>query len=681
MRYAGASQPVDKICEYPAVALFAAGRDSGGRMRTNIPRIVLLAIVAAGAFACPRLLAADTIIETYVNQREFLVTVAPADEESRNAKSAELYQALDPQREWKRLGACETVRKGGEPRFLRVVTVETDGIYYYTSRPVVGEGESVPPPAGSRPQAMVIVDTLPPVVELLEPRDGATPTAGSDVRLRWVARDENIAENPVSIAYSVDGGETWVGVADGLPSAGTSEWNIPGQLSGPLLLRVLARDRAGNVGLALRSLEITPMPPVKEKPAPEAKTPESPKQPEPVKEEPKPTKTEPECGSQKAWMYYYMAINLTRQGKPKDALQYYWKAVSLDPCLTDAWADIALLYRELGAYKTAHEALAKAQEREPDRPDFIHLEGEIYHAEGMARLQNANGPEDRREAQRLISKAVELYGRTLEIAKREWRLAEQAPTYFRLGEICYFVNLDMEGARAYWTKILELFSPTPNIDLMLWSYGPERDEARDLYRRYTHMRVSLETWQGWARGYLEQLDERQRQGIMDVSPEPSGPPLRPGVAERPFKNYPGDVKPGNAAGDALGQGSRVFPGQRAARGKAAAPAATPTPDRESERSLFSLPGQYGSPAQVPEASAEAMAQPGRQDNSIYQMPFGGSEQPARGGQRRGSLLTGAPPTPISRSDVRAADPFLYPEQAGAAPGWMGGGPYGNAPTR
>jgi len=219
----------------------------------------------------------------------------------------------------------------------------------------------------------------------------------------------------------------------------------------------------------------------------------------------------------KAWVWYVKAVGLVRSGRPKDALVYYWRAVEADEGLVNAWADMALVYNELGAPQTARETLARARELEPDRADLIHLEAETYHFEGMMKLANANAASARAEARVLLSRAAELYGRALDAGRREWQLAARAPTFFRLGELCYYVNHDPEGARAYWRRILELHSPTPNSDPPLFPLAGERA----LRERQTAMWVELGTWQAWARGLLLQLDAMERAGVVPVRPEPA----------------------------------------------------------------------------------------------------------------------------------------------------------------
>jgi tetratricopeptide (TPR) repeat protein len=345
-----------------------------------------------------------------------------------------------------------------------------------------------------------------------------------------------------------------------------------------------------------------------------------------------------------------MAVNLMRQDKPADALRYYWLAVREDPDFIEAWADLGLAYIDLGAYKTAREVLELGRDRAPGRIDLMHLMGEACHAEGMALLVSASSPEKRLAAKGLIDRAAEWYGLALAKAEEEWVLSEQAASFYRLGEICYYVNLDGEGARAYWEKILKLHAPAPNLDLVLWTPEERRDAAWIRLRHDTHRQAALTVWQNWARGYLEQLDARKRAGLADLAPaqriSPSGRPMP------------------------LSYGSNAI-----------------NPGRDDGRSLFSLPAQLGSPPAVPAAAAVAgpvrLSGPGGMaaDYSFYARKnsdsAGPSAAPAYRGTRVGgnSAFSGGPEAPPSPN----SDPYAFPARGRPRAAWNNAGPYGSLP--
>lgn len=644
--------------------------------------------------------AAEATMRIHVADRHFAVTVTPVDAESRDAASAVLYMRQRADVPWVNVGTGQKrTSSSGEVAYTAEVKVDDDGVYFFTSRPVVG-GKVVSQPAiDAAPQVTVVVDTLPPLAELTQPEDEMTVEPEDDVTLSWRTSDENLAERPVGLFYSFDGGKTWPRLAADLPPRGEFPWRAPAGMYGPFALRLEVADKAGNIGYAVRRLEV-PFPPPPPGPELEPEPPQladlaplpTPGPVPPLSEpivpaeiltapEPPPEKIRDSRGS---WLYYLMAVNLMRQNKPRDALQYYWLSVREDPDFINAWADIGLAYLDLGAYNSAREVVEQARDKAPDRIDLMHLLGETYHAEGMALLASAKSADDRRKAKGLIDEAIEWYGIALTRAADAWTLAERAPSYYRLGEICYFVNLDRDGARAYWKKILDLHAPAPNQDLVRWSTAKNRELVNERQQRQTYQWVALETWQNWARGYINQLDARERAGIVDLMPpQPVGAPGRAMAGA------------GGAAGGQAGAG-----GPGGGSGAAAA-------ECDDGRSLFSLRAQDMAPPKPPppppaqpRSSSMRYESPTAQNYSFYGSPSANAGakrgtgewcdtspttycepiQSMNGGMSgRGgaSMFSGGAP---KRPPPANPDPYAFPRRNSApVPEWMGCEPYGNRP--
>ncbi|MDR1612784.1 MAG: tetratricopeptide repeat protein [Planctomycetota bacterium] len=602
-------------------------------------------LVFSGFCAAGTLPAGELLDGVHIASREYVVTVSPVDEESRNAENADLYERGGGDETWKNLGPSEKVTlPDDEVQFLKLVKVESDGEYHYTSRPVVGGKASSSPEPESPPQAVVIVDTLPPRVEISRPADPAHAPAGESLEIAWMVVDENLPEFPGILQWSVDGGEEWRPLADHLPPEEEMIWSVPSALSGQIAIRFTAVDKAGNRGIAVRLIEIERKAAVVETPYTSGR----PKEPEKSMAGPD-QKRGPESqklDKNRSWLYYLMAVNLMRQNKPREALRYYWLTVREDPDFINAWADIGLAYIDVGAYKTARDVVVKTRGKAPERVDLMHLMGETYHAEAMELLDRAGASDDRREAKGLIDNAVAWYGKALEAASDEWRLAEQAPSFYRLGEICYYVNLDRDGARAYWRKILDLHTPEPNPDLKLWAAPPEWEKAELRYQRYTYMRVTLDAWRNWARGYLEQMDARERAGIVDLMPA-----------------------------------QKIGSSRAAVRG----PDVLLPPERD--RSLFSLPEDFpvaaGAPAATGTASPSAMRydHPAASGYGFYApKEHTGSSVPARGGARGArswqSMFSGPP----ERQAQAPVDPYAFPARGRKTAPWNSVSTYGDKPV-
>jgi tetratricopeptide (TPR) repeat protein len=206
--------------------------------------------------------------------------------------------------------------------------------------------------------------------------------------------------------------------------------------------------------------------------------------------------------SHAALVAYTMGGNLVRQGKHRDALQYYNTAVSVDPKFVEAMNDAALIYKLERDYEASKHLLRRAIVIQPKMSDLQHNLGEVHQAQGLEQLsmrQLDAGTVN-------IQNAIKAYGKAIDIAEQQGILATRAASYFRLGEICYYANNDAAGAQQYWQQVLRLHSPTPTLA-----------EKPENYWRLTRTRVDLVTWQRWARQYIKQLDAMRAQAV----PQPS----------------------------------------------------------------------------------------------------------------------------------------------------------------
>ncbi len=510
----------------------------------------------------------ENIPEKIVASRNFTVTVKPADSKSLDAEAADLYITRFPQRGWVLDGECRIQVGTGEKLFAKAVSVPSDGVYYFTSRGADAVGKSPAPLRGDTPQVKVIADTTAPEFSLHAPEPGRIFREGEEIRIEWIASDRNLALNPVELEYSTDNGINWRIISRDIPNTGHYFWKIP--QAGNFMLRGRCIDRAGNVTRAepneswkvmpkLRAPvvvneEVVVAPKIPTAPI-AAVTPEAAPlvsevkptvkaQPEKSKsaavddytkhlKDPRPASKHPELDANNgdiprveqkngkaAYIAYIMAGNLVRQGRLKDSLRYYRTAVDIDENFDQAWNDMALVYKQLGAYSKADACIMHALKVKPDSPRYINTRGGIYQASGFEILRDpSSGDESLARASDLILFSVKTYGQAIDSALKQGRLAECAETYFHLGEICYFANQDPQGARQYWTKVLDLHSPTPDLDnVVLDRDTPQEKLTRTIYEKNTELWVNLNTWQSWSREYLRQLNRLEQGAAVPKAP-------------------------------------------------------------------------------------------------------------------------------------------------------------------
>lgn len=93
-------------------------------------------------------------------------------------------------------------------------------------------------------------DKTPPTVRILRAPEGVI-AGGARVELTWDAQDDRFPEEPITIKYSLDGGQTWAELKSGLPNTGKAYIALPRETSDSVRLMVEAMDLSGNIGQAI----------------------------------------------------------------------------------------------------------------------------------------------------------------------------------------------------------------------------------------------------------------------------------------------------------------------------------------------------------------------------------------------------------------------------------------------
>jgi hypothetical protein len=90
-------------------------------------------------------------------------------------------------------------------------------------------------------------DTEAPSVTVISPNGGEQFKKDLQYDITWTAQD-NVGVTSVDIAYSWDAGASYSDIATGLPYSGSYTWTAPDNPSATTLVKVTARDAAGNLG-------------------------------------------------------------------------------------------------------------------------------------------------------------------------------------------------------------------------------------------------------------------------------------------------------------------------------------------------------------------------------------------------------------------------------------------------
>ncbi len=120
-------------------------------------------------------------------------------------------------------------------------------------------GNELPPPRrGTKPQHVMLTDTAPPRLRLVNAGDleGRAFSGAARMEIRWEAKDANLGAGPVRIEFSSDGGGKWTALARDLPNdkrprdesyTGSHSVSFPKDVdSDSCLLRITVTDTAGN---------------------------------------------------------------------------------------------------------------------------------------------------------------------------------------------------------------------------------------------------------------------------------------------------------------------------------------------------------------------------------------------------------------------------------------------------
>jgi hypothetical protein len=157
----------------------------------------------------------------------------------------ELWVSADGGKNWLNQGPIDTGKTSA------AYLAAADGRYEYAIVPIGPDGQRErTPKAGDPADGAVVVDTTPPVVELLAPNGGEIFGAKRQTIVRWTAHDPNLA--PAGVVVEVSPGasaDDWVVVAKDLPNTGTYNWDLMASSGQAFRVRVLVRDLAGNLGL------------------------------------------------------------------------------------------------------------------------------------------------------------------------------------------------------------------------------------------------------------------------------------------------------------------------------------------------------------------------------------------------------------------------------------------------
>lgn len=141
------------------------------------------------------------------------------------------------------------------------VTVPAEGIYGFRILVDGANGaSSTPPQSGDFPELMVRVDLKPPLAQL-QPIERGHGNQVDHLVLRWIASDDNLETQPISLFYSSSPQGPWSTIAARLENTGQYSWRLQRHVPDQFYLRLEVRDMAGNLTTAQSQTPVTLMRP------------------------------------------------------------------------------------------------------------------------------------------------------------------------------------------------------------------------------------------------------------------------------------------------------------------------------------------------------------------------------------------------------------------------------------
>lgn len=177
----------------------------------------------------------------YVRSRSFSVQYELDDVGPSGVANVDLYITENNGLKWFHYGPDE------DRQSPVAINVPRDGSYGFTLRARSGAGlVDEPPQPGDEPTFVVVVDRQPPQARL-----GAIthqPNAGrGDVNVEWTVQDERLDDRPIRLSWAPAREGPWRPITDWIRNTGRHQWQVDEGALTSVLLRLEARDAAGNI--------------------------------------------------------------------------------------------------------------------------------------------------------------------------------------------------------------------------------------------------------------------------------------------------------------------------------------------------------------------------------------------------------------------------------------------------
>jgi Flp pilus assembly protein TadD len=291
----------------------------------------------------------------YLASREIVLDCRPTN--GVPVDEVRVWLSTDVGRTWR---AVEITRDGQHS--LRY-SAPADGRYdYYVVLRNAAGSSADPPGPGARPMTTIIVDTLPPLLQIHGAEAERTADGLLKVSLKTTLVDENLSTTGVRL-FQRDGAQHWVDAGPGTILDDRLVACLPECGQAALNLRVVATDLAGNTATA-ETLDVRIPPPAEIAPEPAAAN--EPAEPPPPPADPPPLELPADAQRLRNLARSFMA-----EGRYSLAAARLEDAVSRAPRDADLLVDLGNALYRAGRYDEAGQRLQAALQAQPDHADAL----------------------------------------------------------------------------------------------------------------------------------------------------------------------------------------------------------------------------------------------------------------------------------------------------------------------
>lgn len=279
------------------------------------------------------------------------------NEDALPVETVQIWYTADEGKTWLHYGYDEDRQS---PATFQAPSEGLFGIYFRATNAAGTSGE--PPTVGVEPHIWAFVDTTPPVIQLHEARPSIM-LGRRAVQLRWTAIDAHLTSRPIEFEYrSVPGGQWQPAFNDPFPNTGRYDWRVPEEISGPIEVRLIVRDRGGfRVGSEPIEVDLTAR--AAATPRPDAN--HSTRNNTPSRKPRQPSAATAKSGETRAMELYLEALGLREQGDLRHGISRLRDAVKLNPFFSDGFAELGSILYQLGDLDRALTAYEIALGQQP----------------------------------------------------------------------------------------------------------------------------------------------------------------------------------------------------------------------------------------------------------------------------------------------------------------------------